>query len=88
MEKEITSLQIRLSPNRFVTMCRCVKNDFLCWYDYCREGPDEDNTEALDRMEEDIDLLEGLLPCLRSQSTDEAIQLTLADFRRKLAEVC
>lgn len=87
MEREINSLQIRLKPERFVAMCRCVKDDFYAYYDACSEDPYADHSEDLDRMEEDLDLLEGLLPYIRDKSTDDAIRVLLADFRSKIAEV-
>ena len=86
MEREIASVQIRLKPDQFVSMCRCVKDDFYAYYDACMDDPYADNTERLDRMEEDLSLLEGLLPYLRSQSTEDAIRLAISDFRDKIAE--
>ena len=86
MEKDLGPIQIKLSPSRFVSMCRCVKDDFYAYYQECMDDPYADNTERLDRMEEDLDLLEGLLPYLRSQSTEDSIRLAIADFRDKIAE--
>ena len=87
MEREIRSLSIRLSPEDFVTLCRCVNDDFETYYDQCKLEPYEDNSDLLDRMEADLDLLEGLLPYISSQSTTDAILLLLADFKKKIAEV-
>lgn len=86
MEKEISALLIRFTPERFVVLCRCVKDDFEAWAQSCEDDPYEDHSEALDRMEEDIDLLASLLPHIRSRETEEAIEVTLAGFRRKLEE--
>lgn len=86
MEREILSVQIRLKPSQFVAMCRCVKDDFDAYYAECMDDPYGDNSDRLDRMEEDLDLLEGLLPYIRDKSTDDAIQLLISQFKDKLAE--
>ena len=87
MEREINRIQIRIKPGQFVAMCRCVKDDFDAYYGACLDEPYEDHSEDLDRMEEDLDLLEALLPYIGDKSTSDGIQLILADFRAKIAEV-
>lgn len=87
MQREMRPITPTLSPERFVTMCRCVKDDFEDRYLFCKDNPYEDCSDDLDAMEEDLDLLEGLLPYLGSESTDESIKGLIADFRRKIAEV-
>lgn len=87
MERDFRPITVTLSPERFVALCRCVKDDFETRYAYCLEQLYEDNSADLDAMEEDIDLLEGVLPHLGSESTDETIRGLIADFKRKLAEV-
>ena len=87
MEREIHSVQIRLKPDQFVSMCRCVKDDFDAYYQACLDDPYEDHSADLDRMEEDLDLLEGLLPSIGDKSTDDAIRLLLAEFKAKISKV-
>ena len=87
MEREINSIQIRLKPSQFVAMCRCVREDFEAYYGACVDEPYEDHSDDLDRMEEDLDLMEALLPCIGDKSTDDAISLLIADFRARIAEV-
>ena len=86
MERSMRPIQVTLKPERFVAMCRCVKDDFEAYCAECQEYPDEDNSRQLDRMEEDIDLLEGLLPYLRSEKTEEGIRLEIAKLKDKLKE--
>ena len=87
MEKEINSIQIRLKPAQFVAMCRCVKDDFEAYYQNCLEDIYAEHSNELDRMEEDLDLLEGLLPYIMSESTVDAIKLLIAEFEGKISEV-
>lgn len=87
MEREIRSLSVRFSGAQFVALCRCIIDDFNAWYDGCQEDPYGDHTEALDRMEEDLDLLQATLPAISSEETEFEIRKTIADFNSKIAEV-
>ena len=87
MEREINRVILKLKPEAFATLCRCVADDFEAYYQNCGEDPYADHTDDLDRMEADLDLLQDLLPSIASKSTDDMIELIVADFKRKIAEV-
>lgn len=88
MEKEARAVDVRLKPEAFVTVCRCIKDDFEAWYQACLEDPFADNSANLDRMEEDLEAMKALLPAVSSETTDIEIRKILAEFADKIAEVC
>ena len=87
MEREIRSLSIRFSGEQFVALCRCIVDDFNAWYEGCLEDPYGDHMGALDKMEEDLDLLQATLPTISSEETEFEIRKTIAEFKSKIAEV-
>ena len=87
MEREIRSLSIRFSGAQFVSLSRCVIDDFEAYYQQCLDDPYADHSDELDRMEEDIDLLSATLPAIASEETEFEIRKTLADFKGKVAEI-
>jgi hypothetical protein len=88
MQREIGTLSIRLSEMEFSFLCRCIKDDFEYYYQLCMEDPYQDNAQSLDRMSEDLILMEKALACVRSESTEFTISQTIAEFKRKIAEAC
>ena len=87
MERDLGKLTITLSPSQFADLCRCVKDDFEAYYAQCQEEPFEDHSEELDRMEEDLSLIQAALPAIESDKTEFAIQQIIADFKAKIREV-
>lgn len=82
-------MKIDLSKGQANAMLRCVADDFLSYYHACQDDPYADNSDNLDRMEEDLDLLEGLLPQMSNTiEGNDAAAIVIADFKRKLAECC
>ena len=87
MEKELNSVNPKLTPMQYATLCRCVKDDFNYYYEQCNADPYADHSDELDRMEEDVDLMEALLHSLKSEAAEYQIKLVIADFLAKIAEV-
>jgi hypothetical protein len=87
MEKELNAINPKLTPMQYSTLCRCVRDDFYYYYDQCNADPDADHSDDLDRMEEDVDLMEALLHSLKSEAAEEQIKIVIADFLSKIAEV-
>lgn len=87
MEREMRSVEIRLSPECFAAACRCAKDDFEAYYQACLADPFEDHSDDLDRMEEDLALIQALLPAISNEETEFEIKKLISSFRSKIAEV-
>lgn len=87
MERDPRPVDVRLMPDIFISICRCVKDDFEERYQACLEEPFEDHSIELDRMEEDLDAMRALLPAIASETTEIEIKKLIAEFEDKIAEV-
>lgn len=80
-------IQLKVTPEAYATIGRCIKEDFDAAYEACKEDPFADNSDLLDRMEEDADAMKSLLWQIGGNIPVDAIEHEVAGMTRKIAEV-